>query len=121
MRSVIWHHQTTIPEVVRNGDPDHNYNGCLNYSLAYMEVESMVLMALENIAVSSGSTCTSASLKPSSNVQERKLNFVRLWRFSNIGFIAGFWRRRNSKAHYIPLLFYINHEQQKQFFAGGME
>jgi cysteine desulfurase len=56
--------ETRIPEVVRNGDPAHNYNGCLNYSFAYVEGESL-LMALKNIAVSSGSACTSASLEPS--------------------------------------------------------
>ena len=53
-----------IPEVTRNGDPDHNYAGCLNYSFAYVEGESL-LMALKNVAVSSGSACTSASLEPS--------------------------------------------------------
>jgi len=53
-----------IPEVTRNGDPDHNYVGCLNYSFAYVEGESL-LMALKNVAVSSGSACTSASLEPS--------------------------------------------------------
>lgn len=53
-----------IPEVTRNGDPEQNYPGCLNYSFAYVEGESL-LMALKNIAVSSGSACTSASLEPS--------------------------------------------------------
>mmetsp|Transcript_65074 Transcript_65074/g.181958 ORF Transcript_65074/g.181958 Transcript_65074/m.181958 type:complete len:505 (-) Transcript_65074:132-1646(-) len=53
-----------IPEVARNGDPEFNYPGCLNYSFAYVEGESL-LMALKNIAVSSGSACTSASLEPS--------------------------------------------------------
>lgn len=53
-----------IPEVTQNGDPDHNYPGCLNYSFAYVEGESL-LMALKNVAVSSGSACTSASLEPS--------------------------------------------------------
>jgi cysteine desulfurase len=53
-----------IPQVVRNGDPEHNYEGCLNYSFAYVEGESL-LMALKNVAVSSGSACTSASLEPS--------------------------------------------------------
>jgi cysteine desulfurase len=53
-----------IPEVTRNGDAEHNYPGCLNYSFAYVEGESL-LMALKNIAVSSGSACTSASLEPS--------------------------------------------------------
>lgn len=56
--------EETIPEVIRNGDPVYNYNGCLNYSFAYVEGESL-LMALKNIAVSSGSACTSASLEPS--------------------------------------------------------
>lgn len=53
-----------IPEVTRNGDPKYNYEGCLNYSFAYVEGESL-LMSLKNIAVSSGSACTSASLEPS--------------------------------------------------------
>jgi len=56
--------ESRIPEVTRNGDPEHNYPGCLNYSFAYVEGESL-LMALKNIAVSSGSACTSASLEPS--------------------------------------------------------
>eukprot|EP01038_Epipyxis_sp_PR26KG_P012945 gene12945-17357_t len=53
-----------IPEVVLNGDPNYRYNGNLNFSFAYVEGESL-LMALKNIAVSSGSACTSASLEPS--------------------------------------------------------
>lgn len=53
-----------IPEVAQNGDPEHNYPGCLNYSFAYVEGESL-LMALKNVAISSGSACTSASLEPS--------------------------------------------------------
>jgi cysteine desulfurase len=56
--------ESKIPMVTRNGDPDHNYPGCLNYSFAYVEGESL-LMALKNVAVSSGSACTSASLEPS--------------------------------------------------------
>ena len=53
-----------IPDVVLNGDPDARYNGNLNFSFSYVEGESL-LMALKNIAVSSGSACTSASLEPS--------------------------------------------------------
>lgn len=47
-----------------NGDPDKHYPGCVNISFAYVEGESL-LMALKDIALSSGSACTSASLEPS--------------------------------------------------------
>ncbi|XP_065827415.1 cysteine desulfurase-like [Oscarella lobularis] len=53
-----------IPDVVRNGDPDQTYEGCINFSFAYVEGESL-LMALKDVALSSGSACTSASLEPS--------------------------------------------------------
>jgi cysteine desulfurase len=53
-----------MEHVVLNGDPDARYVGNLNFSFAYVEGESL-LMALKNIAVSSGSACTSASLEPS--------------------------------------------------------
>ena len=53
-----------IPDVVLNGDENARYIGNLNFSFAYIEGESL-LMALKNIAVSSGSACTSASLEPS--------------------------------------------------------
>ncbi|KAL7461100.1 hypothetical protein ACHAXS_001533 [Conticribra weissflogii] len=53
-----------IPMVTRNGHPEHRYPGCVNYSFSYVEGESL-LMALKNVAVSSGSACTSASLEPS--------------------------------------------------------
>ena len=53
-----------IPMVTRNGHPEQRYPGCVNYSFAYVEGESL-LMALKNVAVSSGSACTSASLEPS--------------------------------------------------------
>jgi len=53
-----------IPEVEINGSMDHRYPGNLNISFAYVEGESL-LMALKDIAISSGSACTSASLEPS--------------------------------------------------------
>ena len=53
-----------IPHIVRNGDATLSYPGCVNFSFAYVEGESL-LMALNRIALSSGSACTSASLEPS--------------------------------------------------------
>ncbi|XP_015220560.2 cysteine desulfurase [Lepisosteus oculatus] len=53
-----------IPDVVMNGDPEKRYPGCINISFAYVEGESL-LMALKDVALSSGSACTSASLEPS--------------------------------------------------------
>ncbi|KAM7090930.1 cysteine desulfurase isoform 4-T4 [Ciconia maguari] len=53
-----------VPDVVMNGDREHRYPGCINLSFAYVEGESL-LMALKDVALSSGSACTSASLEPS--------------------------------------------------------
>ncbi|KAI2797099.1 cysteine desulfurase [Blomia tropicalis] len=53
-----------VPQVIRNGDPEYTYYGCVNLSFAYVEGESL-LMALKDVALSSGSACTSASLEPS--------------------------------------------------------
>merc|ERR1719384_685057 len=55
---------SALPNVVFNGDPEHTYSGCLNLSFAFVEGESL-LMALKDMALSSGSACTSASLEPS--------------------------------------------------------
>lgn len=53
-----------IPDIYVNGDLERRFPGNLNISFAYIEGESM-LMALKDLAVSSGSACTSASLEPS--------------------------------------------------------
>ncbi|XP_048437969.1 cysteine desulfurase, mitochondrial-like [Pyrus x bretschneideri] len=50
--------------VVVNGSEERRYPGNLNLSFAYVEGESL-LMGLKEVAVSSGSACTSASLEPS--------------------------------------------------------
>ena len=53
-----------IPDVFLNGDAVQRYKGNINASFAYIEGESMI-MAIKDIAVSSGSACTSSSLEPS--------------------------------------------------------
>merc|ERR1712156_506290 len=55
---------SALPNVIFNGDPEHTYSGCVNLSFAFVEGESL-LMGLKDIALSSGSACTSASLEPS--------------------------------------------------------
>jgi cysteine desulfurase len=53
-----------LDEVYINGSMDHRLPGNLNISFAYVEGESL-LMGINDIAVSSGSACTSATLEPS--------------------------------------------------------
>ncbi len=53
-----------IEEVYVNGDVEHRVPHNLNISFNYVEGESLI-MAIKDIAVSSGSACTSASLEPS--------------------------------------------------------
>jgi len=56
--------QARISDTFVNGSMEHRLPGNLNISFAYVEGEAM-LMALKDVAVSSGSACTSASLEPS--------------------------------------------------------
>lgn len=53
-----------LTDIVVNGDLDQRIPGNLNISFAYVEGESL-MMGIKNLAVSSGSACTSASLEPS--------------------------------------------------------
>jgi cysteine desulfurase len=56
--------RSKLDGVVVNGSMERRYVGNLNLSFAYVEGESL-LMGLKEVAVSSGSACTSASLEPS--------------------------------------------------------
>jgi cysteine desulfurase len=56
--------KAAFPEVVVNGDPDNRLPHLSNVSFPYVEGESLI-MGIKEIAVSSGSACTSASLEPS--------------------------------------------------------
>jgi len=62
-----------IPDVYLNGDRHQRYAGNMNLSFAYIEGESMI-MAIKDLAVSSGSACTSASLEPSYVLRALGLN-----------------------------------------------
>ncbi|MCC6215167.1 MAG: IscS subfamily cysteine desulfurase [Polyangiaceae bacterium] len=53
-----------LPEVYLNGHPTERLPGNLNLSFAFVEGEALI-MAIKDVAVSSGSACTSASLEPS--------------------------------------------------------
>jgi cysteine desulfurase len=53
-----------LKDVVLNGDREQRFPGNLNLSFSYVEGESM-MMGVKDLAVSSGSACTSASLEPS--------------------------------------------------------
>lgn len=71
-----------LTHVIRNGDAIQTYPGCINLSFAFVEgrffyltlkfhflsnisLGESLLMALKDVALSSGSACTSASLEPS--------------------------------------------------------
>ena len=64
LRDRLFKGLSDLPEIYVNGDLEHRVPHNLNISFAYVEGESL-MMAVKDIAVSSGSACTSASLEPS--------------------------------------------------------
>ncbi|MBP6368554.1 MAG: IscS subfamily cysteine desulfurase [Burkholderiales bacterium] len=64
LRDRLWKGLSRIEEVYVNGDMDRRVPHNLNVSFNFVEGESLI-MAIKDIAVSSGSACTSASLEPS--------------------------------------------------------
>jgi cysteine desulfurase len=64
LRDRLWKGLNDMEEVYLNGDLDQRVPGNLNVSFNYVEGESLI-MALSDMAVSSGSACTSSSLEPS--------------------------------------------------------
>ena len=64
LREKFWQGLKDIEEVHLNGHEEKRAAGFLNVSFNFIEGESLI-MALKDIAVSSGSACTSASLEPS--------------------------------------------------------
>jgi len=64
IRRQFWQGVSTLDQVSVNGDLERGYPGILNLCFAGVDGESL-LMALKNVAVSTGSACNSASVDPS--------------------------------------------------------
>lgn len=64
LRDQLWLSLSELPGIYLNGDAEHRVAGVLNVGFSGVEGE-VLLMSLSDIAVSSGSACTSASLEPS--------------------------------------------------------
>lgn len=64
LRQRLWDGVSDMEEVYLNGHPEQRLPGALNVSFNFVEGESLI-MALKDLAISSGSACTSASLEPS--------------------------------------------------------
>ncbi|WP_319782180.1 IscS subfamily cysteine desulfurase [Oceanisphaera sp. IT1-181] len=73
LRQRLYNGLKDIEEVYVNGHAEQKVPGILNISFAYVEGESLI-MALKDLAVSSGSACTSASLEPSYVLRALGLN-----------------------------------------------
>ncbi|WP_299496937.1 IscS subfamily cysteine desulfurase [uncultured Shewanella sp.] len=73
LRNKLWDGIKHIEETYINGDLEQRYCGSLNVSFNFVEGESL-MMALKDLAVSSGSACTSASLEPSYVLRALGLN-----------------------------------------------
>jgi cysteine desulfurase len=65
LRDRLWNKfQKELDQVILNGHPERRLPGNLNVSFAFVEGEGL-MMAIKDVAVSSGSACTSSSLEPS--------------------------------------------------------
>ena len=73
LRDRLWQGLKDVEEVHLNGSESHHVPGVLNVSFNFVEGESLI-MALKDLAVSSGSACTSASLEPSYVLRALGLN-----------------------------------------------
>lgn len=73
LRKRFWDGLSDMEEIYLNGSENQRYIGNMNVSFNYVEGESL-LMSLKDLAVSSGSACTSASLEPSYVLRALGLN-----------------------------------------------
>ena len=88
LRDRLYNGLKDIEETYVNGSMEHRLGSNLNISFNYVEGESL-MMALRDIAVSSGSACTSASLEPSYVLRALGLNDELA--HSSIRFTLGRW------------------------------
>lgn len=73
LRQRLWDGLKDMEEVYVSGNMDHHVAGLINISFNFVEGESLI-MSLPEIAISSGSACTSASLEPSYVLRALGLN-----------------------------------------------
>ena len=73
LRKRLWNGLKDLEEVYVSGDMEQRLPGLINMSFNYVEGESLI-MSLPDLAISSGSACTSASLEPSYVLRALGLN-----------------------------------------------
>src|SRR5210317_2070212 len=101
LRDRLYNGLNDMEEVYLNGDLEHRIAGNLNISFNFVEGESLI-MALRDLAVSSGSACTSASLEPSYVL--RALGRNDELAHSSIRFTLGRFTTEEEIEHTIPLI-----------------
>jgi cysteine desulfurase len=101
LRDRLWNGLKDMEEVYLNGDLERRLPGNLNVSFNFVEGESLI-MGLKDLAVSSGSACTSASLEPSYVL--RALGRNDELAHSSIRFSLGRFTTEEEIEHTIPLI-----------------
>lgn len=101
LRDRLWDGLKDLEEVYLNGDLERRLPGNLNVSFNFVEGESLI-MGLKDLAVSSGSACTSASLEPSYVL--RALGRNDELAHSSIRFSLGRFTTEEEIEHTIPLI-----------------
>ena len=101
LRDRLYNGLKDIEETYVNGSMEHRIGSNLNISFNFVEGESL-MMALRDIAVSSGSACTSASLEPSYVLRALGLNDELA--HSSIRFTLGRWTTEEEIDYTIGLM-----------------
>ncbi len=101
LRNLLLEGFSDMEEVVINGDLEQRIPGNLNISFNYVEGESL-MMAISDVAVSSGSACTSASLEPSYVLRALGLNDELA--HSSIRFTIGRYTKEADIEHAVKLV-----------------